>query len=487
MKKISWSLTVSIAILTLVIGVVATYFVVEQHEPELQTAEVLNCEYEMDDKHDDELAELLEFLNHFRTVHYFYDEDVDLIRGAIEGMVAQANDPWARLLTVSEYWTFAAPLFGSFSGVGVRTLEIDEYVIIVDIFENSPAHRHGLLLGDAILSVDGEKFEDHEFEDFINLLLGESGTVVTLEIQRANELFYLEITRGDITYDSVISDVFDYEDKTIGYIQLTNFGMTTQDEFSHAISELERIGIDGLIIDVRDNPGGAVATLNAMMTYLLPSDKTIITTVDRNGLENVQRTRGGDTYRLDVEIVTLINGGSASASEFFAAAMIESGDFPVLGTTTFGKGTAQSPLHIGDNILMSTFQEGFTPFGNPIEGYGVEPTIYVEEPEFYSFSPLHLSQNTILAYDMVDVKISNAQLILALMGYDVDRTDGYFDASTVEAVRAFQRSNQLSRTGYIDSATATALSFALFDKIQNPVYDSQLLAALNLFGGGLKD
>ena len=483
MKKISWSLTVSIAIFTLLIGVLATYFVIEQSQLELKTVTVS----EVEDEQDDELADLLVFLNHLRTVHYFYDSDIDLIRGAIDGMVAQTNDPWARLLTVSEYWTFAAPLFGNFSGIGISVMEIDTYPVIVEILENSPAQRYGLLPGDAIISVEGEQFSDHDFEAFINQLLGEQGTVVTLEIQRANELFYLDITRGALTYESVTSDVLEHEGKTIGYILISNFGMTTQVDFSRAVSRLERIGIDGLIIDVRDNPGGAMATLNDLMTYLLPSDRMIATTVNRDGSENVLETRGDDHYRLDVEIVTLINGGSASASEFFAAAMIESGNFPVLGTTTFGKGTAQSPLHVGDYILMSTLQEGFTPFGNPIEGYGVEPTIYVEEPEFYAFLPLHLSQNTILEYDRVDAKVSKAQLILDLLGYDVDRTDGYFDASTVEAVRAFQQSHHLSGTGHINPETATALSLSLLDKIQNPAYDTQLLAALNLFARGLKE
>lgn len=479
----NWSITISIAIFTLLIGVLGTYFVVDQSQMESKVMENLRENYDVDG----ELAEFLEFLNHFRTAHYFYDEEVDLIHGAIAGMVAQTNDPWARLLTVEEYWTFAAPLFGSFSGIGVRMIEVDEYAIVVEVLENSPARSHGIRLGDAIISVDGEQFEDYDFEDFVGLIIGESDTVVTLEIQRADDSFYLDVRRDNLSYENVIFDVFEHRGKQVGYVQVLNFGMTTQADFSYAISRLEQIGIEGLVIDMRDNPGGAMATLNEMVTYLLPQDRLITTTVNRDGSEHEQRTRGDEQYRLDMEIVTLINGGSASASEFFAAAMIESGNFPVLGTTTFGKGTAQSPLHVGDYILMSTLQEGFTPFGNPIEGYGVEPTIYVEEPAFYSFSFIHLSPFVTLEYDMVDVRISNAQLILDLLGYELDRTDGYFDVSTVEAVRTFQRMNRLSITGYINAETATALSLNLLAKIDNAAYDAQLLAALNLFASGLKD
>jgi len=482
MRKTSWSLTISIAIFALTVGVVATYFAIEQSQPQIQMVEVEEEDY----GYDDELEEFLEFLNHFRTAHYFYDEDNDLIRGAIDGMAASTDDPWARLLTVEEYWALAGPLLGGFYGVGVRIIEVDGYAIIAEVLPDSPAEKNGLLPGDAIISVEGDRFDEYEFEDFIDKLLGRSGTSVTLEIQRASDLFQLDIIRGYIDYEDVTADIFEYEDKMIGYIRISSFGMYTQSDFSDAIAELEEEGIDGLVIDIRDNPGGSLATLNTMINYLLPNDRIILTTINRDGRENTQRTRGDDRYRLDVDIVTLINGYSASASEIFAAAMIESGGFEVIGTTSFGKGTAQSPMHVGDHILISTLHEGLTPTGNPIEGYGVVPTIYVEASEFYDFSPIHLSRDIVFEYDMVDVRISNAQLILEALGYDVDRTDGYFDASTAEAMHAFQRSNELDETGDLNPETATALSVALFDKLHDPAYDTQLLMAFEFLTGDVK-
>ena len=475
MRKTSWSLTISIAILALTFGVVTTYFLISENERQcLAQIAVLRDE-------DNELAELLQFLNHFRTNHYFYDEDNDLIRGAIEGMVLQANDPWARLLSVEEYWSIANPLFGGFSGIGVRVEEVDGYAIIIEVLRNSPAEKYGLLIGDAIIRVEGETFAGNNFEEVLNELLGASRSVVNLEIQRANDLFDLNITREYIAYESVVSNVFEHENKIIGYIRIANFGMNTQSDFSDAIAELEKAEIDGLIIDMRDNPGGSMATLNTMVNYLLPTGRTIMRTINRHGRENTQTTRGDDNYRLDVEIVTLINGGSASASEIFAAAMIESGEFEVIGTTSFGKGTVQTPLHIGDNILLSTIQEGLSPSGEPIEGFGIKPTIYVEIPEFHDFLPLHLGRDVVLEYDMVDTRILNAQLILEVLGHYTNRTDGYFDATTVKAVRSFQQSNNLSETGYINPETATALSVALFEKMRNPAYDTQLLAAFEFF------
>ena len=480
MRKTNWSLTFSIAIVSLTIGVIATYFVFEESERHYQTyIEELRYDY-------DELTELLEFLNHLRTNHYFYDEDNDLIRGAIEGMIEKTNDPWARLFTVEEYWSLAGYLFGESSGIGIKIMEVEEYAIIAEVFHGSPAQKYGLRLGDAILAIEDERFDEHEFEDFIDKILGTSGSSVTLEIQRASDLLELEVVRGHIAHEEIAANIFEHEDKMIGYIRVLSFGVYTQEDFSHAITELERAGIDGLIIDMRDNPGGALVTLNMMVNYLLPNDRIITTTIDRDGREHIHRTRGDDNYRLDVDIVTLINGDSASASELFAAAMMESGGFEVIGTTSFGKGTAQTPMHIGNNILISTIQEGLTPSGDYIEGYGITPTIYVEMPEFYNFIPIHLSIEEVFEYDMVDERISNAQLILESLGYDLDRTDGYFDASTASAIRAFQQSNKLDETGTIDPETATALSVILFDKLQNIDYDEQLEAALDYLIGNAK-
>ena len=477
MRKTNWPLTFSIAIVALTIGVIATYFVFEESERHYQAyIEELRYDY-------DELSDVLAFLNHLRTNHYFYDEDNDLIRGAIEGMIEETNDPWARLFSVEEYWSLAGYLFGESSGIGIRIMEVEEHAIIVEVTHGSPAQKYGLRLGDAILAIEDAQFDEYEFEDFIDKILGTSGSTVTLEIQRANDLLELEVIRGHVAHEEILSNIFEHEDKMIGYIRVLSFGVYTQEDFSNAITELERVGIDGLIIDMRDNPGGALVTLNTMVNYLLPNDRIITTTIDRDGREHIHRTRGDDSYRLDVDIVTLINGDSASASELFAAAMMESGGYEVIGTTSFGKGTAQTPMHIGNNILISTIQEGLTPTGAFIEGYGITPTIYVEMPEFYSFTPVHLSRGVVLEYDMVDPRIENAQLILESLGYNVDRTDGFFDDSTVSAVLAFQQSNELDETGAIDPETATALSVILFNKLQNTDYDEQLEAALDFLIG----
>ena len=473
MRKTNWSLTAAIAILALTIGVIITYLVFEESER--------YCQAYIEELRDDfsELTDLIEFLNHLRTNHYFYDESIDLIRGAIEGMVEETSDPWARLLSVDEYWNFAGSLFGNFSGIGIRIMEVEEYAIIIEVLHGSPAQKYGLRVGDAIISVEGERFDEHEYEEFINLIPGGVGTIVALEIQRGSNLLEVEVIRGFIAYEDVELDIFEHENKMIGYIRVSSFGVDTQDDFSEAITELERMGIDGLIIDMRDNPGGALVTLNTMVNYLLPNNRIITTTIDRNGQEHIHRTRGDDSYRLDVDIVTLINGDSASASELFAAAMMESGGYEIIGTTSFGKGTAQTPTHIGDNILISTIQEGLTPLGNLIEGYGVVPTIYVEMPEFYDLSPIHLSTDVTLKHDMVDSRIANAQLILESLGYEIQRTDGYFDNSTEEAVLAFQRNSGLDETGDIDPETATALSVILFGKLIDMANDTQLLAALD--------
>lgn len=251
-------------------------------------------------------------------------------------------------------------------------------------------------------------------------------------------------------------------------------------ELNQTLSELETEEIDGLIIDIRDNPGGAVSALISMLSRFIPSGEVVFTNVNILGHE-IPNLSGSVFDIVDVEVVILINENSASASEVFAAAMKEVGNTEIIGTTSHKKGTAQLPVHFRDNIINLTFNEYLSPLGNRIEGYGVTPSIYVKQADFHSFSPLHLGINVILEYDTVDSRTANAQLILDLLGYEVNRTDGFFDTSTVDAVREFQQNNNLTETGYLNAETATALSLALLEKQNNPTYDTQLQAALDYF------
>lgn len=473
MKRTNWLVVATFSVITFIAGITATYAVLESSD-----FSIVN-----DNIDDDEFTEFLTVLDQLRRSHYFYDEENDLIRGAIDGMIEATGDAYASFFTESEFDSAMGHLQGSFYGIGAEVTNINGDAVIVTPFQGSPAENYGILPGDIIVSVDGENVREYSLGEVIGRIRGEYGTVVSLEILRAGtDLIFIDVTRGRIVNETVTTHIFKEDGNTIGYIRVSNFGHTTLNDFRDAVGELDTYGIDGLIVDLRNNPGGYLATVNGMISYLLPSGRKITSAVDRHGNSDDHLTHGSSDYRLDVDILTIINEGSASASELFAAAMIESGDFEVLGTTSFGKGTVQSPMRIGrDGVLQLTIQAWLTPDGHLIDGYGVTPTIYVEASEFRYFLQVHLEGADSLEYDMVYPGVRSAQLILDLLGYEVDRTDGYFDSSTVDAVRTFQQDNDLNQTGNIDGETATALSMGLRDKVRDPDYDNQIQAAIEWF------
>ena len=413
--------------------------------------------------------------------HYFFDgDDEALIMGATEGLVAAVGDPHSRFFSLTDFENTMSHLQGSFYGIGAEVTSINGEHVIVSPFPDSPAENYGVLPGDIVREVDGEDVTVLTLNETIALIRGEEGTVVTLGLARdgMSQLVYIEVTRGEIAQQSVLSEIYEKDGARIGYIQVTVFGETTHSEFEDAIAELEEEGIDSLIVDLRNNSGGYLNAVVSMMDYLLPPDLLITTAESREGTEEEFRTTNRSPGK-DYPMLTLINGGSASASEIFAAAMIESGGFDVLGTTSFGKGTVQQSRGIGnDGMLQMTTQVWLTPDGNLINEHGITPTIYVEAPEFFSYAQVFLGDLDYLEHDMIHIAIQNAQQILDVLGYDVARTDGYFDQSTKRAVRAFQSDNDLDATGIIDGPTARAITMALRNRIRDSDYDTQLQAAI---------
>ena len=472
-KRVSWLAILSIAILAFTAGLVVTYALFE-----LERTVALGSLDEAD-----EFTDFLLVLNELENSHYFFDNDNDLIRGAIDGMIASTGDNYTNFFSLSDFEGAMTHLRETFYSIGAEVTTINGDTTIVTPMPGSPAENYGILPGDVVLSVDDEDVRDENLSDVINRIRGEYGTVVKLGILRAgSDFIYIDVTRGQITNYTVTTDIFESDGKRIGFLRVSTFGEATLRDFKNAIDELEEEDIDGLIVDLRNNSGGYLTAVTGMVSYLLPSDLPITSAVDREGRETPHYTSGGSSHRLDVDILTLINGGSASASEIFAAAMIESGGYDVIGTTSFGKGTVQQSRPIRDDgMLQMTIQVWKTPDGNLIEGYGVEPTIYVEASEFVGILQVNLGDEDVLVYDMVHSGVKSAQEILDTVGYEVDRKDGFFDSSTVLALEEFQADNNLEVTGEIDSATASALTMALRDKVRNPLYDDQIQAAIEWF------
>ncbi|MCL1950924.1 MAG: S41 family peptidase [Turicibacter sp.] len=424
--------------------------------------------------------------NRLRSLHYFYEgDDQQLINGAIEGMVNALGDPHSSFFTLDEFDNFSSGLRDSFVGIGAEVTSVNGYTMIVNPFPGSPAEEAGLMPNDLVITIDGENVVGMPLNEVIGNIRGPEGTEVTMGIRRGGsaELIYLVPVRGVIPQESVRSELKMVDEVPIGYVQILSFGESTAAEFFAAISDLESQGIEGLVVDVRNNSGGYLRAVVDMLDYLLPEGEVITSVVNREGRGETFMSSGespGKTY----PIVTLINGGSASASEIFAAAMQEAARQEVVGLTSFGKGTVQVTIPLdAAHMLKITTQVWRTSDGNWINETGVEPSVVVEDPEFYFFSQVIVEDGNEITFDTVSPVVMNAQNILQLMGYLEDRNDGYFDQATVDSVRAFQESQGLEVTGTLNSETATALSLALREKARDPQFDSQLQAALQIAAG----
>lgn len=289
-------------------------------------------------------------------------------------MISSLDDPHSTYFTMSDYENFVEHLEETYSGIGCEVTSINGYTMIVSPFPDSPADEAGILANDLVVEIDGENVVGQNLQEVTNKIKGPVDTTVTLGIQRNDnpELIYIEVQRRAIEQETVKTELMTIGDKKIGYLQVTTFGENTANEFKEGIESLENQGMESLVVDLRNNSGGYLTSVVEMVDYILPPDKVVTTIENREGKGTQYMT---SSEGKDYEVVTLINEGSASASEIFAAAMKEAGGYPVIGTTSYGKGTVQVSMPLDDHSsLKLTTQVWKTPDGNWINEVGVEPT-----------------------------------------------------------------------------------------------------------------
>jgi carboxyl-terminal processing protease len=319
------------------------------------------------------------FTEVLRQVEKNYVEPQDsqkLIYGAIKGMV-QSLDPHSSFMTKEEYVELMTETKGSFSGIGIEITIKDKILTVVSPIEGTPAYEAGIKAGDKIIMVEGQSTQDMSLIEAVKKIRGTEGTKINLTIAREGMDKPLEfsITRGVIPLKSVKGYSLEPE---IGYLRISNFQSNTAEDLSSALDELEKDGpLKGLVIDLRNNPGGLLSQAIDVSEIFLDSG-VIVSTKGRETAHNIQATAHKNQKQRNYPIIVLVNSGSASAAEIVAGALQDNKKALILGTRTFGKGSVQSilPLSDGSGLRLTTARY-YTPSGKSIQSSGITPDIEI--------------------------------------------------------------------------------------------------------------
>jgi len=410
-----------------------------------------------------------------RMIESNYVEPVDrtkLLDGAIEGMLESLGDPYTTYMDQEEAAAFQTQISSSFEGIGATMEEIDGRIIVVAPIKGSPAEAAGIRPGDQVIKVGDKDLTGISVNEAVLLIRGKKGTTADLTILRNGKEMKVSIVRDTIPIQTVYTEM---KEDNIGVIRIASFSETTADEYVEAVKELLGQGMKGLILDLRQNPGGLTSTAEEVAETIVPDGKAIVQFKTRGAKPEITYSKHRDIGLDILPKAVLIDGGSASASEIVAGALQQSGGVPLIGETSFGKGTAQLNQMFRDGSSMKyTIAEWLTPNGSSINKQGLKPDIEVSLPEYASL-PL-IPDDVAMAENHFSDEIKTAQQMLAAIGFDPGRTDGYFDGATKQAVVRFQRSKKLEETGFIQGETTRALIQEVRELIQQN--DTQLNKAI---------
>lgn len=331
---------------------------------------------------------LQEFIKNYENVTKNYYKEVDkekLIDGAIAGMLGQLDDQYTGLINSENQAKFNRQLAGEYLGLGIEVANNgDNNIEIVSVFENSGAKKAGIQVGDIIYSIDGKNMLGLKTTELVNHVDGNKDAYDFI-VLRNNEQIKSSIEYGKVTIQSVTSKIIEKNNKQIGYIYIGIFSKITDEQFKEQLKELEKQGMDSLIIDVRCNTGGHLTTAVNIISTFVDKD-TVIYQTDKKGeiTKFYSNEKGKKTY----PIVVLQDGCSASASEMLSAALKEQYGATIIGTTSYGKGTIQELVSFNSNSEYKyTTKKWLTSKGEWINEKGVTPNITVQLSEEYTNNP----------------------------------------------------------------------------------------------------
>lgn len=310
--------------------------------------------------------------------HYLGEVEEDqLEEGIYKGYLAGLGDPYSVYYDEEETRELYESSQGEYSGIGVViSQDINTGTItMVQVYEGSPAEKAGLMDNDVLYKVGKVEVTGMDLSEVVGYIKGEKGTSVELTVLRGDENEEVTVTA---VRDQIEAKTVDYRmlEDQIGYLAVTEFDSVTYDQYAEALENLQQQGMQGLVVDLRNNPGGNLQTVCDMLDLVLP-EGVIVYTEDRDGKRNTATS--DEEHQLNVPMAVLVNGNSASASEIYAGAIQDYGIGTIVGTQTYGKGVVQQIFDLGDGTSVKlTIAEYYTPDGRNINGEGIKPDVEVE-------------------------------------------------------------------------------------------------------------
>jgi len=406
----------------------------------------------------------------------FYPEEVDedkLNEGAIRGLFEALGDPYSEYFNQEEFESLSQSLEGEFSGIGVTLQLVNGNTTVVSVFKDSPAERAGIKAGDIIVEVDGHDLRGKAPSDASELLRGKVGTTVVVTVNRPSlgQDLVFTLRRAVITLHTI--DMKDLGDGLF-YLDVDQFTSTTGKNLSVIMTALRAAGAKGIVLDLRDNPGGLVDAAVEVAGEFVPKGP-VVQLRYKGTLEVLESEK--DT--VPIPTVVLVNNGTASASEIVAGAIRDRGKGILVGEKTYGKGCIQMVASLGENLggFRLTVAEYYTPSGTRIAGVGLKPDIEVKQ------ASVQLPQRVIykrpLKRGLVGLDVLALQECLEFLGFDPGDLDGVFGAKTESAWMAFLNDKGQKYTGFIGEKEVVMLNGAVLDKsldVPDAVFEAGVLA-----------
>ena len=327
-------------------------------------------------------AELLQdekiknFLDVYADVVNGYYENVDkdkALDSAINGMMDYLGDKYTTYLNDSETYNLNNSLAGTYNGIGVS---VDMDAVINSVFDDSPAEKAGFKIGDKIIAINDEDMTNKDVNEITNIIKSKKGKI-TVTINRDNNIIKLDVNVGDVNKPAILYETKDISNKKVGYIYVSTFSTTVYDQFKKALNKMETNNISGLIIDLRGNGGGYLTAASDIVSMFIEKNRVLYSL---EGKDDTQTKKDQTDEKRDYNLVILVDGGTASASEIMTAALKDSyNNTKIVGTKTFGKGKVQQVKNLTDGTMVKyTTAKWLRPNGDCIDNIGIIPDYVVD-------------------------------------------------------------------------------------------------------------